>query len=70
MGRVDWQKYLNERVAKSVSDLFLIGEEKHVWVWMPLKRVFVPVLDVATGFEKSVPFHTGGLEPGKYVGVI
>lgn len=57
-------------MAKSVAALFLIGEEKNVWVWMPLERVFVPVLDVATGFEKSVLFHMGGLEPGNYVGVI
>lgn len=53
-----------------MSDLFLIGEEKYVWVWMPLEHVLVSVLDVATGFEKSVLLHTGGLEPGKYVGVI
>lgn len=50
MGRVEWQKYLHQRMAKSVSDLFLIGEE--CVGWMPLKCVFVPVLDVATGFEK------------------
>lgn len=45
-----------------------MGKEKNVWV--PSECVFVPVLDVATGFEKTVLFHTGGLEPGKYVGVI
>lgn len=65
-----WQKYLDQRVAKSVSDLFLIVEENNLWVWMPLEHVFVPVLDVATGFEKNVLFYTGGLELGKYVGVI
>jgi len=50
--------------------LLLTGEEKNVWVWMPLERVFVPVLDVAIGFEKNVLFHPGGLEPGKCVGMI
>lgn len=70
MGKVGWQKYLDQRVAKSVSDLFLIVEEKNLGVWMPLERVFVTVLDVASGFEKNVLFYTGGLELGKYVGVI
>lgn len=57
-----WQQYLNQRVAKSVSGLFLLGEENNV--------VFVLELDVATGFENSVLLHTGGLESGKYVGLI
>lgn len=68
-GKSGVAEILEQRMAKTVSDLFLI-EEKNVWVWMPLEHAFVPVLEVAVGFEKSVLFHAKGLEPGKYVGVI
>lgn len=40
-----------------------------MWDWISLERVFLPALDVATGFEKS-SFHMGGSEPSVYVGVI